>query len=81
VILEASDATVKAVSSGGSSRRFLFRLLKPDGVLREIFRNLKIIGSGALLACNTIYGVPIVSPSQLAVVNDQGVNLLLIVNR
>jgi hypothetical protein len=56
----------------GQQSAFLFRLLKPDGVLREIFRNLKNIGLGVLLACNTIYGVPIVSPSLLAVVTDRG---------
>ena len=53
---------------------FSFRLLKPQGVLREIFRNLKNIGLGELLACNTIYGVPIVSPSLLAVVTDRDVD-------
>jgi hypothetical protein len=58
----------------GRQSAFSFRLLKPSGVLREIFRNLKNIGLGALLACNTIYGVLIVLPSQLAVVTSQGVN-------
>lgn len=58
----------------GRQSAFSFRLLKPDGVLRENFRNLKNISLGALLTCNTIYGVLIVSPSQLAVVTNRVVN-------
>jgi hypothetical protein len=53
---------------------FTFSSAGTHGVLREIFRNLKNIGLGVLLTCNTIYGVHIVPLVLLAVVFSRNVD-------
>jgi hypothetical protein len=58
----------------GRHLMFSFSTAETHGVLREIFRNLKNIGLGALLTCNTIYGVHIVPPVLLAVVSNRKVD-------